>query len=79
MRTNKRPEIRNVEDFWCWINTWGDRYKHYRWPSEAARGYDQAMRDALRALEQAGVTFDQVTDEAWDRWTGRPFEEEGAL
>lgn len=60
------PEIRNVEDFWCWLNTWGDEHSHDLTRSEAV-GYRKCISDAMNALARAGVGF---PDEAWSRWTG---------
>ena len=66
--TRERPKIRNVEDFWCWLNTWGDEREHdfTGWECTA---YRACIHDAMRALEAAGITYETVPDEAWTRWT----------
>jgi hypothetical protein len=66
----ERPEIRNIEDFWCWLNTWGDERKHdFSFGSPYDIGYRRCIHDAMKALEAAGVSFETVPDEAWERWT----------
>jgi hypothetical protein len=69
-KVRQHPPIRNIEDFWCWLNTGGNERSH----SFSTRGerdaYHQAIGDAYSALEQAGVKFDTVPREAWNRWEG---------
>lgn len=65
----ERPEIRNVEDFWCWLNTWGDLRERAFSTDLERRGYERCIRDAMDALAKAGIGWDEVPQEAWDRWS----------
>lgn len=69
-RTWQRPSVRDIDDLWCWMNTWGNWDKHgYDWRAPESIGYRQCITDLMYALAEAGV--DDVPDEAWARWTSR--------
>ena len=77
--TRERPAIRNVEDVWCWANTWGnERARDFSTRGERD-AYRQCIRDVMVALAAAGIDFDAVPDEAWERWLRhRRFPQNGA-
>lgn len=67
MSRDARPPLRDVDDIWCWMNTWGDIDKH-GYHGVEKKAYEQAMMDLLRRFAEIGVH--NVPDEAWRRWTG---------
>lgn len=71
------PQVETLEDLWSWLNTWGDIEDHDRdaeplkLSSHWRKGYEQAICDALHELENAGVTFADVSKENWRKWSRR--------
>lgn len=62
-----RPEIRNIDDVWCWMNTWGDLHERgYEAGTSERLGYVAAISDLYKVLKQAGIS--DVPNAAWDRW-----------
>jgi len=78
----ERPQVETLDDLWCYLNIWGDllgkhrdagrtRSPETRLSTAWRKGYEQACRDAMDALEAAGVTWETVPDETWRKWSGR--------
>lgn len=68
--TTPRVEVRNVDDLWAWMNTWGDLHEtHEPADHEWRLGYEQAISDLMMRLREMGV--ENCSDEAWRRFTGR--------
>ena len=64
--------VRNADDVWAWMNTWGDLYERHEGRTRSRdfrEGYEQAIRDLMTRLREMGV--ENCSDEAWQRFTGR--------
>lgn len=76
-QTFDEPRVETLEDLWSWLNTWADLEKHKQEaePMKLApgwrEGYERAICDALHQLENAGVTFADVSSENWRKWSRR--------
>lgn len=59
----------SIEEFWCWLNTWGDERERVFATRPEQDAYKACISDALKALQSSGVTFETVPRKVWMRWS----------